>query len=265
MSDQPRDKRRGAEWPDVGPRQRRERPWPPGHAGQRRRTRWGEFRDAYPRIVTGAVVALVVFFLVDVALGVVAWRFAREKAAAHRAMTGLERQRTEGLLTAEQDSLALMMALVRQQAMQDRGLNLSVSMQEGSMDLQREGAQLRRMKVVTGPEAIVGAVPEGVRLAPPRGKRQLVRVVDAEFVWSVPRWVYAHRGLPAPDEPERVVRGGLGRLALILDDGTVIYSLPAQGPLSVRTYVMPGAVRAEASDLEAIRASLHPGLPVYFH
>lgn len=217
------------------------------------------------RLATRTVVALVVLALVDVALAVVAWRFAQRKGAAHAAIGGFERREPETFLPAEQGGLALMTALVQQQALRDRGVNLSVSMQHGIMDLQREGVRLRRMNVMPGPEATVDAGPRGVRITRPRGRRQLVRVVSEEFVWSVPYWVFAHRGLEAPEGAARDVRGGLGRLALILDDGTPIYSLPAQGPLSARGYVMPGALRAELSDLEAIRASLHPGLPVYFH
>ncbi len=265
MRDEAADERRGADWPAAEPRQRRTSPWPQGEERQRRRGRWGEFRDAYPRIVTGTALGLALFLLVDVGLAVAAWRFSQQKAAAHRAMTGLERQRAEALTAAQQDRMALVMALVHQQSIQDLGLNLSVSVDEGTMDLQREGAQLRRMKVVPGPEATVGSTADGVRLVPPRGKRQLVRVVDQEFVWSVPRWVFSRRGLPLPGEGERSVRGGLGRLALVLDDGTLIYSLPELGPLSDRAYVMPGTLRAELADLEAIRVNLTPGLPVYFH
>jgi hypothetical protein len=149
--------------------------------------------------------------------------------------------------------------------MQDRRLNLSVSLDDGTMALQREGAQLRHMKVALGPEAVVGTPPDVVRRVPPRGRRQLVRVVDGAFVWSVPRWVFTHRGLSLPPDPERSVAGGLGELALVLDDGTVIYTRPGRGPLSDDSYVMPGTVRAQLEDLDAIRENLEPGLPVYFH
>ena len=89
----------------------------------------------------------------------------------------------------------------------------------------------------------------------------------SEWKWpyDIPCWVFTHRGLPVPTSAARAVRGGLGPLALILDDGTLIYSLPAAGPLSDRAYVMPGTLRAELPDLLAIRESLTPGLPVYFH
>lgn len=259
------DDRRQAEWSAEEARQRRSVPWPEGQVRQRRRGRWAEFRDAYPRIVTGAAIGIVLFLMVDVALAVTAWRFSRQTAAAQRAMTGVERERADALTEVREDRSALVAALIAQQSIQDVGLNLSVSVDEGTMDLQREGAQLRRMKVTVGPEATLGGEAEGVRLVAPRGKRQLVRVVDGTFLWSVPRWVFTHRGLAVPSGADRAVRGGLGTLALILDDGTLIYSLPASGPLSDPAYVMPGTLRADLPDLEAIRESLTPGLPVYFH
>lgn len=218
-----------------------------------------------PRIVTRTVVVLACLVLVDAALAVVAWRFVQRRTAAQAAVGSRRGPWSRSLLPAEQDGLALMTALVEQQARRDRELNLSVSVRGGVMDLQRHGAQLRRMKVVPGPEATVDAGPHEIQIASPRGRRRLVRVVDQEFVWSVPRWVFAHRGLKAPTDSEREVRGGLGPLALILDDGTLIYSLPAHGPLSAHGYVLPGALRAELADLEAIRRSLSPGLPVYLH
>ena len=61
-----------------------------------------------------------------------------------------------------------------------------------------------------------------------------------------------------------VANDALGLLTS-LDDGTLIYSQPAAGPLSDGAYVMPGTLRAELPDLQAIRESLTPGLPVYFH
>jgi hypothetical protein len=259
----PNDDRRRDGWPDEAPRQRRQVPWPSGQARNRRR--WRDFREAYPRIVTAMTLGLGLLLIVDVALGVAAWRYSRQTAAAQQGMTGLERERSDALMAAEKDRMALLLALVRQQSVQDRRLNLSVSLDESTMDLQREGAQLRHMKVALGPEAAVGAEPDVVRLVPPRGRRQLVRVVGGDFEWAPPRWVFAHRGLAAPPAAERSVTGGLGDLALVLDDGTVIYTLPARGPLSDRDYVMPGTVRAQLEDLLAIRENLTPGLPVYFH
>jgi len=67
----------------------------------------------------------------------------------------------------------------------------------------------------------------------------------------------------APDD--RRIPGALGPLAIFLDSGAVLYSRPAVGPLSDPGYILPGSVRAETPDLEAIRENLQPGMAVYFH
>jgi hypothetical protein len=88
-------------------------------------------------------------------------------------------------------------------------------------------------------------------------------VVDGSYRWAVPKWVYVDRGWPVPDQ-ERI-QGALGPLAIFLDSGAVLYSRPEVGPLSDASYVLPGSVRAEATDFEAIRESVQLGMPVYFH
>jgi hypothetical protein len=102
-----------------------------------------------------------------------------------------------------------------------------------------------------------------VLLAPPLGKRSVARVVDGSYRWAVPKWVYVERGWPVPGD--RQIPGALGPLAIFLDSGAVLYSRPAVGPLSDVSYVLPGGVRAEAPDFEAIRENLEPGMAVYFH
>jgi hypothetical protein len=119
------------------------------------------------------------------------------------------------------------------------------------------------MPVKIGPEATVGSAPNEVRLAPPLGKRVVVRIVDLSYAWDVPAWVWTQRGLARP--PSRRVEGALGPVAILLDGGAVIYSRPASGPLAADDYVLPGSARAEAADLEAIRENLAPGMPVYFY
>jgi hypothetical protein len=60
------------------------------------------------------------------------------------------------------------------------------------------------------------------------------------------------------------VKGALGPVAIVLEGGTVIYSMPTTGPLNDSTYVMPGAVRAKAEDLRAVIPNLARGTKVYF-
>ena len=249
--------------PDSWPRQRRRWAWPAGRPRERRRTRWTEFRGAYPRIVTAMAIGLAALLLLDALLLVKRQQYRREDQAARRLMTGMEKQQADALTTAEVGRTDLALALVRGQSIKDRGLNLSIALDEGTMDLQQEGAQLREMRVRIGPEHVVEASPDGRRVTSPLGRRQVARVVDGSFAWPVPEWVYTDQGRPVP--ADRVVPGALGEIAVILDDGTCLYSRPAAGPLADPAYVLPGGVRVEAEDLHAIRVNLEPGVPVYFH
>jgi hypothetical protein len=255
--------RRGVEWLDEAPRQRRRFPWPLAEPRERRRTRWGEFREAYPRIVTAMAVGLLGLIALDVFLLVKRSEYRREILADRAAMTATERQRTDGLLAASEERTALGLALVRQQAVLDRKLNLAISLEKGTMDLQREGAELREMRVEIGPEVSVGEAPGARKITPPLGRRRVAAVLDGSYPWEVPAWVYVHRAQPVP--ADRRLPGALGPVSVLLDDGTALYSRPERGPLADATYVLPGGVRVQATDLLAIRENLAPGLPVYFH
>jgi hypothetical protein len=242
---------------------RRQTPWEPGKARERRRPRWREFRDAYPRIVTAAAIGMITLLAVDAALLVERARWSREIRRMRGTMTDFERRRADALVDSAQDRTALMIELVRRQALGEPKLNLSVDVDKQRMALQREGAQLRVMAVRIGREQTVGSPPDAVRLAPPRGRRTVLRVVDDSYAWEVPEWAYTARGLPVPSD--RRVVAALGHAAILLDGGVIIYSLPSSGPLSDPDWVLPGSVRAERSDLEAIAENIQPGVPVYFY
>lgn len=243
--------------------ERRQKPQAAGEPRERRRPRWGEFREAYPRIVAAMAFGLALLLLVDGVLVYKRWQYGREIARLRGRMTDVERRRTDAIVESSENRMQLMVALAKRDAVGEKGLNLAVSGEKGAMYLQREGAQLREMPVKIGPEAMIGTPPNEVRLAPPLGKRVVVRVVDSSYAWDVPAWVWTQRGqTPAGS---RRVAGALGPIALILDGGTVIYSRPKDGPLADDAYVLPGGVRAEPADLEAIRENLSPGMPVYFY
>jgi hypothetical protein len=243
--------------------ERRQTPWQAGKPRERRRPRWGEFRDAYPRIVTAAAIGMVALLGLDLVLLVERVRWNRELARMRGAMTEFERRRADALVDSAENRTALMIELVRRQALGEAKLNLSVDVDHQKMVLQREGAQLREMKVRLGPEVTVGAPPAAVKMVPPRGGRTVMRLVDGSYAWEVPDWVYTARGLAVP--ADRRVEGALGPSAILLDGGTVIYSRPAHGPLADADWVLPGGVRAEAADLDAIAENLKPGVPVYFY
>jgi hypothetical protein len=253
--------RRREEWAADEPRQRREEEWPEGQVRQRRH--WSDFRDAYPRIVTAMALGMLVLFAADAALLYKRSEYRRESGAARGSMTALEKQRADALLESKEARTALMAALVQQQSVRESKLNLSISLEESTMALQQDGSELRTMPVEIGPEVSVGQDPGAIKVTPPLGKRQVSRVVDDSYVWEAPEWVYSSRGQAVP--ASRAIRGGLGPLAVLLDDGTPLYSKPSEGPLAEESYVLPGAVRLEAADLKAIRVNLSAGTPVYFY
>src|SRR5262249_17228216 len=149
---------------------------------------------------TAASFGLALLVLLDAGLAVASYGYRRQRTGAERAMTALERERSDALMADAQGRAALHTAMVRAEAVRDRGLNLSVSVASGTMELEREGAQLRQMTVEVGGEKAVEGEGEGVRVVAPRGKRQLVRVVDGTYTWTVPRWVYLQRGVAVPAE-----------------------------------------------------------------
>jgi len=225
--------------------------------------RWRALREVYPRIATGMLVGMAVFLLTDLVLAYKRVQYGRELVRLRAALTETERRRVDAIAASEENRLALAVELARRQALGDDELHLAIDTESGLLRLERQGARLREIRVRMGREATVGTLPDVVLLAPPLGKRSVARVVDGSYRWAVPEWVYVNRGWPVPGD--RQLPGALGPLAIFLDSGAVVYSRPAVGPLSDLSYVLPGSVRAEATDLEAIRENLQPGMAVYFH
>ncbi|MEX2153186.1 MAG: hypothetical protein WD825_07585 [Gemmatimonadaceae bacterium] len=234
-----------------------------GVASERRRPGWAEFRRSYPGLVATMAIALAALLAMDGWIIARRLRYAREIERLRGSMTLVERQRTDQIVSQEQNKLRVAIELMRRQAQLERALHLSVAVDSGVMYLEREGAQLREMAVQVGPERRVGTPPDTVRLAAPRGARTVARVFSENEPWEVPEWVFAERGIPAP--PNRSIGGALGPVAILLDGGTVIYSTPTAGPLSDSAFVLPGAIRARAEDLRAILPNLNAGMRVYFY
>jgi hypothetical protein len=250
-------------WDPGQKRQRREGPWDPKEPRQRRRPRWGEFREAYPRIVTAAAVGLAILLALDGWLLFNRVRYGQQIERLRAELGDADRKRADAILAASENRTQFKIAVVRRDAGVDEDLNLAVSLDEGVLYLQREGARLREMPVRVPPAQDVGN--PAVKLAPPRGEFAVTRIVDGSFAWPVPEWVYEQRGLPVPGPRDRAVRGALGPVALLLSGGAVIYSDPASGPLHDASYVLPGSIRAREKDLQAIAESLQPGVSVYFY
>jgi hypothetical protein len=243
--------------------------WDPGRRkdttrmrSDRRRLGWREFRRSYPGLIVTMAIAIAIFLAADGWLFLRYRRYVRETAELRASMSDVERARTDALLAQEQNRVKVMVELFKRQAKVDPTLHLSVSLDSGVMYLERDGALLREMPITIGPEKRVGAPPDTLHIAAPRGKRTIERLLTETDAWQPPAWVYQDRGIaPAPDG----LVGALGPAAIALDGGTVIYSLPSVGPLNDSTYVLPGAIRVRAADLKAIAPNLRPGVAVYFY
>jgi len=244
-------------------RQPRLEPTPPTPLKDRRRPGWREFRRSYPGILVTMGIALTAFLAIDVWLIRKRIRYRDEIERLRKEMTVLERSRTDAILARDENRLRLTLELIRRQARIDKDLHLSVTVDSGVMFLEREGAHLREMPIQIGPERTVGVAPDTVRMVAPRGARTIERTLNENDSWEVPAWVYADRGLQVP--ADRNINGALGPAAIILNGGTVIYSMPSVGPLNDSAYVLPGGIRARAADLKAILPNLQNGMTVYFY
>jgi hypothetical protein len=190
-------------------------------------------------------------------------RYQSETARLRAGMSDFERARSDAILSSHEKRFAMMMELLRRQAKGDREIHLAVSVDSARMYLEREGALLRTIPIEVGPGRRIGVAPDTVRLAVPRGTRSVQAITGPDNVWQIPAWVYIDRGLTAPDDSQ--VKGALGPRAIVLDGGTVIYSLPTAGPLNDSSYILPGSIRVSAADLDAIAPSLASGMAVYFY
>jgi hypothetical protein len=228
----------------------------------RRRTAWREFRHSYPGIVATMSIAVLLFLAADAWLIYKYVHYQRQTAELRASMSGVERQRTDAILAQNENRLKVMVELFKRQAKVDEALHLSISLDSSVMYLERDGALLREMPVTIGPEKRVGSGADTMHIAAPRGRRTVERLLDESSVAALPAWVYGDRGIPAG---ETQLKGAFGPAAIMLDGGTVIYSLPSIGPLNDSSYVLPGAIRVRASDLKAIAPNLKPGVAVYFY
>lgn len=224
--------------------------------------RWGQWFGRH-KLVVGSVALLVLLVAtLNVWILLQRRRYVEETDRLRASMSHLERARSDQIVAQEQNKLQLAVVLIRRQAKLEGELHLSVALDSGAMLLEREGALLREMPVQVGSERRIGLPPDTVRLAAPRGVRTVAHVIDDTSSWEVPSWVYLDRGMEPP--AERRLAGALGT-AVILDGGAIIYAQPTNGPLADSAYVLPGAIRARAEDMRAIRLNLAPGMRVYLY
>jgi hypothetical protein len=234
----------------------------PPPTGERRRRGWGEFRRAYPGVLVTMAIAIAVMIAADSWLVYKRHRYRAEVDRLRSGMSDAERKQADAVIATEQNKLRVAVELIRRQAQGDKDLHVSIEVDSGRMLLEQDGALLREMPVEVAVEKVIGTGPDTVRMTPPRGARTVDKILQGD-AWEVPKWVYADRGLAEP--ADRSVKGALGPVAILLSGGTVVYSLPTDGPLADPNYLLPGSIRARPADLRAIVPNLKAGSTVYLY
>jgi hypothetical protein len=201
-----------------------------GRAEDRRRHGWREFRQNYPGFVFTLLLALVIMLALDGFLLIKRKAYADEVTRLQSSMSAQERSKTEAIIAAEQNKTRIALELAKRQAKIEKALHLSVSVDSGRIYLEREGAVLREMAAVFGPETKSG--PDSIPLVIPRGEMKIAAIGDN---------------------------------SLTLESGTVINTTTSQSPAQDTAPIPPGTIRISKSDLDAIRPNLSTGMAVYFY
>lgn len=220
--------------------------------------------DRRRRKSRNAIFVIVLLALVaDVVLAARYLRYRDETRRLRAGMTRAQLARADAVLDAEQHRWRIEFELIRRQARGDKQLHLAVNVDSGHMILERDGVVLREIPVRLGQERFRGPQGDSIISVQSLGQRTVVRMLDANDSWDVPADVFRDRGVEIPGD--RRIAGALGRDAILLTAGTVIYAVPAKGPLADSSYVLPGSVQVSAADLEALSASIRRGMSVYFY
>lgn len=203
-----------------------------GREGDRRRGNWRDFRQAYPGFVFTLILALLAILTLDGFLVYKRRAYTAEVNRLRGAMTEAERARTDAIVQAEQDKARIAIELAKRQAKMEKTLHLGVALDSGRIYLGREGAVLREMAALFGPEVGVTPGSDSLPVVIPRGQRAVVRL----------------------DENKIVLEGGSAIEAASTDVASADTSpIPA------------GNVRIGLTDMKAIRPNLSPGMRVYFY
>ena len=222
-----------------------------------------DFRRQHPAFAAALPVIIVGLLAVDAWVLYKRVAYQHEIARLRTGMSEFERRRSDAVTNTNEKRLAMMMELLRRQAKIDKEIHLAVAVDSSKMYLERDGALLREMGVEVALGKRLGSGKDTLHMAAPRGTRTVERILGPTDAWEVPAWVYSDRGVPQPSSQPLV--GALGPVAIVLNGGTVIYSLPSVGPLNDSSYVLPGSIRVSAEDLRAVTPDLQRGTVVYFY
>lgn len=224
------DKNGDATDPLDGPGDRRDPE--KGREGDRRRAGWRDFRRAYPGFVFTLIIGLIAILSLDTYLVHKRRVYTAEVSSLRGAMTDAERAKTDAIVAAENDKARIALELAKRQAKMEKALHLAVSLDSGRIYLEREGAVLREMAALFGPEKGVTPGSDSVPVVIPRGEVNVARIEDNRIV---------------------------------LEGGNAIEVAQANVASADTSPIPPGNVRIGRIDMEAIKPNLTPGMRVYFY
>lgn len=203
-----------------------------GREGDRRRATWRDFRQAYPGFVFTLILALLAILTLDGFLVYKRRAYTAEVNRLRGAMTEAERAKTDAIVQAEQDKARIAIELAKRQAKLEKSLHLGVALDSGRIYLAREGAVLREMAALFGPEVGVTPGSDSLPVVIPRGQRIVVRLDENRIV---------------------------------LEGGSAIEAASTDVASADTSPIPPGNVRIGLTDMKAIRPNLSPGMRVYFY
>lgn len=220
-------------------------------------------RSQFPRSFGTSVAALLLLLGANIFAASRIWGYSSEVRRLRDGMSEAARLRTDLALQSEANRARVAAELTRQKARADRELHLTVDVDSARMFLERDGVVLREMPAAlasatepsTGADSAFGAGSDGALI--------VLAVLGPNDKWEIPVGVFSDKSLPVP--PDRRISGALGRNAILLSQGRVIYAVPKLGPLADSTYLLPGSIRVRSEDLRAIAPNVAPGMTVYFY
>ena len=203
-----------------------------GREGDRRRVGWRDFRRAYPGFVFTLILALIMILALDGYLVLKRNRYNAEVTRLRGQMTDTERAKTDAIVAAEKNKTRIALELAKRQAKMEKSLHLAISIDSGRIYLEREGAVLREMAALFGPEKGVTAGSDSIPVVIPRGEFNVARVDENRIV---------------------------------LEGGTAIEASQTPAASADSTPIPAGNVRIGKTDMAAIKPNLTPGMRVYFY
>jgi hypothetical protein len=203
-----------------------------GRQGDRRRAGWRDFRRAYPGFVFTLIIALILILALDGYLVYKRDKYNEEVTRLRGSMTDAEKAKTDAIVAAEQNKARIALELAKRQAKLEKSLHLAVSLDSGRIYLEREGAVLREMVALFGPEKGVTAGSDSIPVVVPRGEFSVARI-----------------------EENRV----------LLEGGNAIEAAQTDVASADTSPIPAGNVRIGKTDMAAIKPNLSPGMRVYFY